>query len=160
FLAADPPEFLTRVTSELAEWPERGRKVRPYAVDGDWEAELAARLPVAPPCDAAADIAPIWGDVVARMILQGISAGPMSYLGSNDGDLAMVRAVWRLVRGLKATRVVETGVAHGVTSRFILEAMARNGGGRLWSVDLPPMLHPEVHKEIGVAVDERLRRNW
>ena len=36
-------------------------------------------------------------------------------------------------------KVVETGVAHGVTSRFILEALERNGRGFLWSIDLPPL---------------------
>jgi hypothetical protein len=34
-------------------------------------------------------------------------------------------------------KVVETGVAHGVTSRFILEALSRNGDSHLWSIDLP-----------------------
>jgi predicted O-methyltransferase YrrM len=81
----------------------------------------------------------------------------MSYLVHNDGDLGLARAVWCLTRHLRATRVVETGVAHGVTSRFVLEALARNGGGHLWSIDLPPTLHPEMHGEIGLAVGEGLR---
>jgi cephalosporin hydroxylase len=33
--------------------------------------------------------------------------------------------------------VIETGVAHGVTSRIVQEALNRNGSGHLWSVDLP-----------------------
>jgi predicted O-methyltransferase YrrM len=59
-----------------------------------------------------------------------------------------------------ASQVVETGVAHGVTSRFVLEALQRNGGGRLWSIDVPPLLQPELHQEIGVAVPDALRTDW
>jgi Methyltransferase domain len=55
-------------------------------------------------------------------------------------------------------RAVETGVAHGLTSRFILEAL--NGRGHLWSIDLPPPASPELHKEIGVAVGDRSRQDW
>jgi len=71
-----------------------------------------------------------------------------------------VRAIWLLIRALRPNVVVETGVAHGMTSRFILEALERNGCGKLWSVDLPPF-NPESRREVGVAVDgERLRRRW
>jgi hypothetical protein len=56
--------------------------------------------------------------------------------------------------------VVETGVAHGVTSRFVLEALTRNGGGHLWSIDLRPPAHPELHWHIGIAVDQHSRGHW
>jgi len=159
-LAAHPLEFYTRIVSKLGGLSERREPVRPYEVDSDWDTRLHGHFSLAAPCPAAAEIAPVWTDVLARMTRCGISAGPMSFLGFNDGDLGLVRAVWCLVRHLKAARVVETGVAHGVTSRFILEALARNGGGHLWSIDLPPMIHPELHAQIGVAVDERLRGSW
>lgn len=42
-----------------------------------------------------------------------------------------------LVRALKPDLVIETGVLHGLTSLFLLRALARNGGGRLVSIDLP-----------------------
>jgi predicted O-methyltransferase YrrM len=64
-----------------------------------------------------------------------------------------------LVRHLPAAKVVETGVARGLTSRIILEAMERSGTGRLWSIDLPAT-DPTVHDEIAVAVPDRLCRNW
>jgi hypothetical protein len=160
-LRADPLEVWTRVATEIGEWPERRRPVLPYIATPDWAARLDICLGLTAPSTFAADAPPIWNDILARMAGQGITAGPMSYLGNNDGDLGLTRAIWRLVRGLNATRVVETGVAHAVTSRFILEALARNEGlGHLWSIDLPPMLHPELHKEIGVAVDYIMRRNW
>jgi hypothetical protein len=54
---------------------------------------------------------------------------------------------------------VETGVARGVTSRFALAALAANDAGRLWSVDLPPIL-AGFHSSVGAAVPEDLRRRW
>lgn len=159
-LAADPVEFYTRVASELREWPERRRPIRPYRVDPDWDARLHDHLGAPSPCKVAAEASVVWNDVLARMARCGIDAGPMSYLGWNDGDFGLARAAWCLVRHLNATRVVETGVAHGVTSRFVLEALARNGGGHLWSIDLPPMRHPELYDQIGVAVDPGQQESW
>jgi hypothetical protein len=157
-LAADPVEFYTRVASDLSERPERD--VRPYVVDKAWDAQLHRHFGQSTPCQTAADATTVWNDILARMSHRGIAAGPMSYLGWNDGDFGLARAAWCLARHLNATKVVETGVAHGVTSRFVLEALARNGGGHLWSIDLPPLTHPELHDQIGVAVDERLRDSW
>jgi hypothetical protein len=55
--------------------------------------------------------------------------------------------------------VVETGVARGVSSRFILEGFAANGAGHLWSVDLPPLLRG-FHTSVGTAVTDALRPRW
>ena len=56
-------------------------------------------------------------------------------------------------------KVVETGVAHGVTSRFVLEALERNGDGHLWSVDLPP-IDRDWQKQVGMAVGDRFADRW
>ena len=45
--------------------------------------------------------------------------------------------VYCLVRALRPAVFVETGVLHGMTSAFVLEAMRVNGHGRLISIDLP-----------------------
>ncbi len=67
--------------------------------------------------------------------------------------------MWCLTRNLRPAKVVETGVARGFTSRFILEAMERNGTGHLWSIDLPPT-NPELQRQVGAAVEDRLRDRW
>jgi hypothetical protein len=90
---------------------------------------------------------------------KGIRAGPESFQWWNDGDAALVRAIWCLIRHLKPRKVVETGVAHGVTSRFILEALKRNGDGHLWSIDLPP-LERSWHEQIGAAVGAGHSDRW
>ncbi len=71
---------------------------------------------------------------------------------------AFLQAIWCLIRRLTAAKVVETGVAHGVTSRIVLEAL--NGRGHLWSIDLPPAWAPDVHREIGASVDDRSLDQW
>ncbi len=91
---------------------------------------------------------------------RGLKVGPRSFYDWNDGDAGFVRAIWCLVRHLRPDIVVETGVAHGVTSRLILEALALNGNGNLWSIDLPPY-NPHTRKKFEIAVDEeRLRDRW
>jgi hypothetical protein len=46
--------------------------------------------------------------------------------------------LYSIVRAYKPEIVVETGVAHGVTSAFLLCAMHENRKGHLYSIDLPP----------------------
>jgi hypothetical protein len=101
----------------------------------------------------------LWPKVISELEKKGVRTGPASFKGWNDGDAGFVRAIWCLVRQLKPRNVIETGVAHGVTSRFILEALERNGNGHLWSIDRPP-LEPEWKKEIGIAVGNRFKQRW
>jgi hypothetical protein len=121
-----------------------------YVVDPDWEARLHRCLNMRPEI-VAADFWPLWNEVVAGLRDQGVAVGPFSFHSWNDGDAGFVRAIWCLVRHLQPENVVETGVAHGMTSRFILEALERNAAGRLWSVDLQPV-NPKSRQEVGIAV--------
>lgn len=45
-------------------------------------------------------------------------------------------SLYLLVRALQPAVVVETGVCYGVSSAYILEALARNGSGSLYSIDI------------------------
>lgn len=55
--------------------------------------------------------------------------------GSVDSESA---AAWyALVRKIKPSIVVETGVCNGVSTLFILRALAENESGRLYSIDYP-----------------------
>ena len=54
-------------------------------------------------------------------------------------DVVFARCCYLLCRLSKPESVVETGVAHGVSSAFLLAALRVNGGGELHSVDLPPL---------------------
>ena len=70
--------------------------------------------------------------------------------------------LYAMVRNLRPDVVVETGVASGISSTFFLEAMERNGKGRLYSIDLPS---PNAHlipaeRETRWLVPERLKGRW
>ena len=68
-------------------------------------------------------------------------------------------AVYALVRLLRPERVVETGVADGTTSAYILRALEDNGRGHLYSIDLPSDRLPPGAAP-GWIVDDRLRHRW
>lgn len=68
-------------------------------------------------------------------------------------------ALYLLMRLLKPGCVVETGVAAGVSSCFILQAMQDNGRGRLHSIEYAPTIEP-YGKKAGWLVPEDLRHNW
>jgi predicted O-methyltransferase YrrM len=76
-----------------------------------------------------------------------------------DGGMVLAETLWVLVRHLRPERVIETGVARGISSAFTLEAMARNGAGHLWSIDLPP-LGGDWASQIGIAVAPERRDRW
>ena len=50
-------------------------------------------------------------------------------------------------------------MAHGVTSRCVLEALDRNGDGHLWSIDLPPV-DRFWRQQVGAAVGDRYADRW
>jgi predicted O-methyltransferase YrrM len=101
----------------------------------------------------------VWERVGADLTAAGARIGIASYGGWNDGDRAFGEAIWCLVAHLRPETLVETGVAHGLTSRVILEGLERNDHGHLWSVDLPAV-DSALHSEIGIAVTEGLKPRW
>jgi predicted O-methyltransferase YrrM len=111
-------------------------------------------------CQTGDEFWPVWADALRPFEAKQIHLGRGAFAGWGDGEPALARAAWCLVRHLKPARVVETGVARGFTSRMILEALERNGVGRLFSIDLPTVLNPELQSQIGAAVPDHLRHRW
>jgi hypothetical protein len=158
-LAADPLQVWLTVQDEYAAVREASRPRCQYGFDPNWEQHLHEHLGAAWPCEAASEFRTLWPGVIKELEAKGIRAGPESFQWWNDGDAGLVRAIWCLVRHSGAKKVVETGVAHGVTSRFVLEALAKNGEGHLWSIDLPPL--DEVwRRQVGVAVGGGHAERW
>jgi len=158
-VAADPFGSWERFYEQFAADREGFTPPDAYTPDPDWEARLHELIGLGSPAGLASEFWPLWQAVVEEMQAKGVRVGPESFKGWNDGDAAFVRAIWFLVRWLKPDKVVETGVAHGVTSRFILEAFERNGSGHLWSIDRPPM-EAAWRRQIGIAVQGRLKARW
>ncbi|MDQ3864439.1 MAG: class I SAM-dependent methyltransferase [Actinomycetota bacterium] len=74
-------------------------------------------------------------------------------------DSRFARLGYLLCRLISPSVVLETGVAYGVSSAFILKALEQNGRGMLYSVDLPP-LRRDYERFWGIAVPEALRGRW
>jgi predicted O-methyltransferase YrrM len=158
-IAADPQTAWTRFCTRVEMRIDYARPRCRYAVEPEWERTLHRRIGADFPCAAGAEFAALWPQVAQQLIDAGHRFGPLSYYGWNDGDPELVRAIWCLVRHLKPAAIVETGVGHGITTRFVLEALERNGHGRLWSIDLPPP-DPVLAADIGVAVRGFPTRRW
>lgn len=77
----------------------------------------------------------------------------------HHGDFSLARVCYAACRLLKPEVVVETGVAYGVTTSFVLKALQVNGKGGLYSIDLPP-LGENADAYVGYLVPEALRERW
>jgi len=129
---------------------------------GDDDEPLHRVLGAAWPCPAREEFERLWPDVIDSLRARGLNPGRGAYGGWDDADQALVRTVWCLTCHLRPTVMVETGVARGLTTRFALEALERNGAGRLWSIDLPPARWraPGLADQTGAAVPPELRARW
>jgi predicted O-methyltransferase YrrM len=76
-----------------------------------------------------------------------------------NSDLTLARCLYLICRALTPSVVIETGVAYGMSSAFILHALAVNGRGTLHSIDLP-LPGEDFHKLFGALVPETLRDRW
>jgi Methyltransferase domain len=159
-VAADPVEVSLKIQDLVAERNEHRRPPWPYEVDEDWELRLHRLLGVSWPCEATAEFWDLWPSVMATLRAKGLKIGRGAFGGWGDGEPGMTRAIWCLARHVAPQRVVEVGVARGITSRFVLEALERNGAGHVWSIDLPPQMKESLHHEIGAAVSDQLRARW
>jgi hypothetical protein len=85
------------------------------------------------------------------------------------GQLAALPELYAIIRALSPQIVIETGVASGLSSAFILHALRRNNSGQLYSIDLPPYVISYEDTEfvslpkgleVGWAVKEEDRKGW
>jgi predicted O-methyltransferase YrrM len=99
--------------------------------------------------------------LVEKEVARGIGALPAQapFPLFHNGDLALARLCYMLVRVTRPSTVVETGVCYGVTSAFLLQALRVNGAGCLHSIDLPP-LAKTGDEFVGRLVPEDLRPGW
>lgn len=98
-------------------------------------------------------------------------------LGRSSGQISSPEALYAICRIKQPIRIVETGIAAGLSSAFILEALRKNGRGQLYSIDMPnyeeelakrnvPNYNPASPGVLppglttGWAVPKELRPNW
>ncbi len=82
---------------------------------------------------------------------------------SEAGNISLIerRILFVLCRLSKPDIVLETGVANGISSAYILEALEDNERGKLSSIDLPSVALTTIfHRNVGWIVPEQLRYRW
>jgi hypothetical protein len=156
----DPYEAMQRVLERGSEWNDGRGQPEQLSVRSDWERLFHEQLGQPWPCSAQQDFASMFEDLVVSLAATGLQVGRGAYGGWDDGDAALARAAWCATLHTKPRDVVETGVARGISSRFVLEALERNGSGRLWSIDVPPLLEIGLRDETGLAIPAHLRPRW
>lgn len=122
---------------------------RASATAGGWEEWAAARDP---------DLAREAVQYAARLDREAgrlLERAGVSFAGAGSYPLLHF-----LVRRLRPHVVVETGVAVGYTSRSVLDALRRNGTGRLYSSDFPYFRRRRPEEMIGLLVPDELRNAW
>jgi hypothetical protein len=159
-IAVQPYESTERILERIAEQRDQRRPSWPYELTAACEEQVHALIGAQWPCDEQNSFDEVWEEALADLAAHGIQAGRGTFGGWDDGDSRLGRVAWCVVRHLRPELIVETGVGHGLTTRLLLEALDRNGSGRLWSIDLPPLVERRFAEETGVAVPERLRERW
>jgi hypothetical protein len=136
-------------------WGEFGRSSQLFR-------ELDAGLRTAPGIRGGALGANLWGTSLVEQIVTGF------------GPSAANRELYTFVRLTRPARVIETGVASGISTAIILSALERNGEGHLWSIDFPNFegegyvnadgqretVRVPAGREPGWVVPDRLRSRW
>lgn len=141
-------------------WRYQAAKFPELKVDESWDEHLHGLLGAAWPCPLAPRLDEVMEDVGALLAARGLRSGRDSYAYYADADILLCRAVWCAVRHSRPEVVIETGVAHGVTSRIVLEALNENDLGHLWSIDLPFPFDTSLHEQTGAAVTDACRPRW
>jgi hypothetical protein len=129
-------------------------------VDENWYQHLHDLLVAQWPCPESEKLDLLMADIAERLKSHGLATGRGTYGWYSDAEITLARAVWCAARHIRPEVVIETGVAHGVTTRIVLEALNKNDRGHLWSIDLPHPLDDRLHDQTGVAVTDECRSRW
>jgi len=77
----------------------------------------------------------------------------------NCAEPLLGRVAYVVCRALRPTTVLETGVAYGSSTTYLLAALGANRYGQLHSVDLPSILDPQA-RLVGQIIPDALRSRW
>jgi hypothetical protein len=160
--ASDPLVVSRALPGEIRQWYQwHSRRQSPgLTADEGWNEHLHKLLGAPWPCARAQLFDEVMTDIGALLEARGWGFGRDTYGWYADGDSSLSRAAWCVTLHTAPETVIETGVAHGVTSRIVLEALAQNDRGHLWSIDLPFPFDHRLHGETGVVVTEACRSRW
>jgi hypothetical protein len=100
------------------------------------------------PCPERPELDVLWRDIASELQTHGLRFGRQTYGECGDAEISLARAVWCTVLHRCPSVVIEPGVARGVTSRIVLEALNRNDLAHLWSIDLPHPFERNLHAQL------------
>jgi len=81
-----------------------------------------------------------------------VFSAKLNYLDSFKIESGSAFIIYSIIRKIKPDKIVETGVANGVSSYYILHALLINGRGSLISID--------ISHEVGSLLTEEEKKNW
>jgi hypothetical protein len=157
--AANPIRVIRALPDE---WRQRRGK-SPWAesdFDRDWFQKLHELIGAPWPCEDARSLEGLLTEISALLSSKGLGTGRHTYGWYSDADIELCSAIWCAACHIKPEVMIETGVAHGISSRVALEALSRNERGHLWSIDLPHPLNHKLHGQTGAAVPDSSRSRW
>lgn len=150
-----PTEFWDRLSGRVDRKRDAGDTPAQLFSDPEgWVEALHRLMGWRFPCEECADFESVWDVLDQTLSEQGPRVGE-----GFDAGIGLAQAAYAGVRHLRPARVIETGVARGITTRLVLEAMHRNGSGHLFSIDLPPLAEG-WHHQSAIAVPDHLRSRW
>jgi len=160
--AVDPIVVSRALPGEFRQWYQWHRRGEypEFEVDQAWDERLHKLLGAPWPCPKDQRFEEVMADIGAILEAGGWGFGRETYGWYADGDSSLCRAVWCVTLHTRPEIVIETGVAHGVTSRIVLEALSQNHRGHLWSIDLPFPFDHRLHGETGAVVTDACRPRW
>ena len=161
--AADPVGVARALPGEFRQWYRWRYETEnhpEFQADEAWDEHLHELLGAPWPCGQRQRFDGIMADIDARLAANGLGSGRYTYAYYSDAESLLCHAVWCVAQHARPEVVIETGVAHGVTSRVVLEALRQNDLGHLWSIDLPFPFDHRLHAETGVAVPDSCRPRW
>ena len=158
-LLEQPAEFRDRVlTFTELQLHRLQRKASPQAIPvADLLAEVGQRVTPAPE--------DFWHEEALRKIEEHVQneqwrlQPDAAFELYHDAEIWLGKLCYAICRAVRPRVVLETGVGYGVTTAFILQSLAVNGEGRLWSVDLPPLAEG-ADEQCGWLVPQALRSRW
>jgi predicted O-methyltransferase YrrM len=157
-LLTHPGELPARLANKLNSLAEGHARPRRHGLVEDAErlSDVLGRI-FGPEAGAALRepaLAALEAAVAARL-----AAAEGGFAACHNASSTLGRLCYAAARVLRPAVVVETGVARGVTSAYILAALEENGHGTLDSIDLPPLAADEG-RHLGCAIPDELRGRW
>lgn len=155
-----PDEAGARIRNKLSGWADalsRPCGIRNIFRSDEWHDQLSHLLDVSHPESVEPALSSIEDYIAHQEIRMTGHTAPFS--SSHSGTATLGRLCYWACRWLRPQVVVETGVAYGVTSTYLLQALSENQNGDLHSIDLPPLaIGAENH--VGAFVPPALRLRW